>query len=119
MEVLAGIGAQVNVLTSVFASRLLSEHGDSKAADPRRGLSLGPSLAHVKLLIPPFFFWTQSQWGWVKAVGRAQPSSLHLSLLVQASSGGGGSTKAVVGARGLASGEDELGTCGTRRRVDM
>lgn len=110
VEVRAGIGAHVNVLTSVFVSRLLSEHGDSKAADPRRGLSLGPSLVHVKLLIPPFF-WTLSQWGLVKAV----PSSPHPSLLVQASSGGGGSTKAVVGVRGLASGEDELGTCGTRR----
>ena len=64
----AGIGAHVNVLTSVFVSRLLSEHGDSRAADPRRGLSLGPSLVHVKLLIPPFF-WTLSQWGLVKAVG--------------------------------------------------
>lgn len=105
MEVRDGIGAHV-MCSHLYLFPDLSEHGVSKAADPRRGLSLGPSRASY-----PRSSGLKSQWGWVKAVGRPQT----LFMLVQASSGGGGSTKAVAGARGLASGEDELGTCGTRR----
>lgn len=88
VEVRDGIGTHVMCShLSLFPD--LSEHGVSKAANPRRGLSLGPSLVHIKLLIP-HFFWTQSQWGWVKAVGRPQ------TLLMPESAGSG-----IFGRRGV------------------
>lgn len=48
VEVRAGIGAHVMCSHLYLFSILLSEHGVCKVADPRRGLSVGPSLVHIK-----------------------------------------------------------------------